>query len=77
MCLKNHAKSKVLQNIPTTMPFLNIFLQFEQNFDIFRPQFFRSFEQALTSPSGIQRRIYTPSAKREFTDEWVDGYDGW
>ena len=64
--LKNHAKSKVFQNTPSTMPFLNIFFQFEQNFDIFRPQSFRSFDQALTSPSGVQRRIYTTSAEREF-----------
>ena len=69
MFLKNHAKSKVFQNTPSTMPFLNIFFQFEQNFDIFRPQSFRSFDQALTSPSGVQRRIYTTSAEREF--------DGW
>ena len=66
MFLKNHAKSKVFQNTPSTMPFLNIFFQFEQNFDIFRPQSFRSFDQALTSPSGVQRRIYTTSAEREF-----------
>ena len=33
---KNHAKSKVFQNTPSTTPFLNIFFQFEQNFDIFR-----------------------------------------
>ena len=26
---KNHAKSKVFQNTPSTMPFLNIFFQFE------------------------------------------------
>ena len=51
---------------PSTMPFLKIFFQFEQNFDIFRPQSFRSFDQALTSPSGVQRRIYTTSAEREF-----------
>jgi hypothetical protein len=29
-------------------------------------QSFRSFDQALTSPSGVQRRIYTTSAEREF-----------
>ena len=74
MFLKNHAKSKVFQNTPTTMPFLNIFFQFEQNFDIFRPQYFRSFDQALTSPSGVQRRIYTTSAEREFADGM--GWDG-
>ena len=68
MFLKNHAKSKVFQNTPSTMPFLNIFFQFEQNFDIFGPQSFRSFDQALTSPSGVQRRIYTTSAEREFTN---------
>ena len=70
---KNHAKSKVFQNTPTTMPFLNIFFQFEQNFDIFRPQYFRSFDQALTSPSGVQRRIYTTSAEREFDGVgWIE-----
>ena len=72
--LKNHSKSKVFQNTPSTMPFLNIFFQFEQNFDIFRPQSFRSFDQALTSPSGVQRRIYTTSAEREF--DGVGGWDG-
>ena len=71
--LKNHAKSKVFQNTPSTMPFLNIFFQFEQNFDIFRPQSFRSFDQALTSPSGVQRRIYTTSAEREFDGMGLDG----
>ena len=72
--LKNHAKSKVFQNTPSTMPFLNIFFQFGQNFDIFRPQSFRSFDQALTSPSGVQRRIYTTSTKCEF--DGVGGLGG-
>merc|ERR1712121_326438 len=72
MFLKNHAKSKVFQNTTSTMHFLNIFFQFEQNFDIFRPQSFRSFDQALTSTSGVQRRIYTTSAEREFA-----GWVGW
>ena len=31
-------------------------------------------DQALTSPSGVQRRIYTPSAKREF--DVMGGWDG-
>ena len=34
-------------------------------------------DQALTSPSGVQRRIYTPSAKREFDGMgWVGGLVG-
>ena len=35
-----------------------------------------SFDHALTSPSGVQRRIYTPSAKREF-DGMGWGGVGW
>ena len=43
-----------------------------------RTQAFRSFDQALTAPSGVQRRIYTTSAKREFdgVGGWMDGWGG-
>ena len=41
-----------------------------------RTQAFRSFDQALTAPSGVQRSIYTTSAKREFDGMGLDGV-GW
>ena len=74
MFLKNHAKSKVFQNSYRHGEFFELFVQFEQNFYIFTNCIQAFPDQALTSPSGVQRRIYTPSAKREFDGvRWV----GW
>ena len=80
--LKNHAKSKVFQNNlrPQTF-FVKIWCQVGKlGYNSHRrTQSFRSFDQALTSPSGVQRRIYTTSAECEFTtsaEREFDGVDG-
>ena len=78
MFLKNHAKSKVFQNNRRTQAFLvKISCQVGKlGYNSHgRTQSFRSFDQALTSPSGVQRRIYTTSAEREF-DGLVGGSGG-
>ena len=73
--LKNHANSKVFQNNGRPQAFfVKIWCQVEKlGYNSHgRTQSFRSFDQALTSPSGVQRRIYTTSAERE-----DDGMGGW
>ena len=67
--LKNHAKSKVFQNNGRPQAFfVKIWCQVGKlGYNSHRrTQSFRSFDQALTSPSGVQRRIYTASAEHEF-----------
>ena len=69
MFLKNHAESKVFQNNKHPQAFcVKIWCQVGKlGYNSHRrTQSFRSFDQALTSPSGVQRRIYTTSAEREF-----------
>ena len=69
MFLKNHAKSKVFQNNRRQQAFfVKIWCRVGKlGYNSHkRTQSFRSFDQALTSPSGVQRRIYTTSAEREF-----------
>ena len=69
MFLKNHAKSKVFQkNKRPQAFFVKILCQVGKlGYNSHGwTQSFRSFDQGLTSPSGVQRRIYTTSAEHEF-----------
>ena len=64
--LKIHAKSKVFQKSYKHGEFFELFVQLEQNFNIFTSYIQALPYQALNSTSRVQRRIHTPSVMREF-----------